>query len=111
KAGRDKLTLALPEEIASFGGWAEQLIAESTGKEDVGIVPVVGEPLGAPDVYGRDRVFVAIGDHDGLDELESVGHPVVRLRYDGREQVGGEFFPWGMGTPVRGDGVGVKPLH
>jgi transaldolase/glucose-6-phosphate isomerase len=110
RAGRDKLTLALPEEIASFGGWVEQLIAESTGKEDVGIVPVVGEPLGAPDVYGRDRVFVAIGDHDGLDELESVGHPVVRLRYDGREQIGGEFFRWEMATSIAGYVLGINPF-
>jgi glucose-6-phosphate isomerase len=110
RAGRDKLTLALPEEIASFGGWVEQLIAESTGKEDVGIVPVVGEPLGAPAVYGRDRVFVAIGDHEGLDELESVGHPVVRLRYDGREQIGGEFFRWEMATSIAGYVLGINPF-
>jgi transaldolase/glucose-6-phosphate isomerase len=110
RAGQDKLTLALPEEIASFGGWVEQLIAESTGKEDVGIVPVVGEPLGEPDVYGQDRVFVAIGDHDGLDELESVGHPVVRLRYDGREQIGGEFFRWEMATSIAGYVLGINPF-
>jgi hypothetical protein len=110
RAGKDKLTLALPEEIASFGGWVEQLIAESTGKEDVGIVPVVGEPLGEPDVYGQDRVFVAIGDHDGLDELESVGQPVVRLRYDGREQIGGEFFRWEMATSIAGYVLGINPF-
>ena len=69
----------LPDEIASFGSWVEQLIAESTGKEGLGIVPVVGEPLGPPDVYGDDRLFVAIGEHDGLDALENAGHPVVRL--------------------------------
>jgi len=110
KAGRDKLTIALPEEIASFGSWVEQLIAESTGKEDVGVVPVVGEPLGAPDVYGRDRVFVAIGDHGGLDELENVGHPVVRLLYDGREQIGGEFFRWEMATAIAGYVLGINPF-
>ena len=110
KAGRDKLTIALPEEIASFGSWVEQLIAESTGKEDVGIVPVVGEPLGAPDVYGRDRVFVAIGEHGGLDELENVGHPAVRSLYDGREQIGGEFFRWEMATAIAGYVLGINPF-
>jgi glucose-6-phosphate isomerase len=109
-AGRDKLTLALPEEIASLGGWVEQLIAESTGKENVGIVPVVGEPLGRPDVYGRDRVFVAIGEHDELDELEQVGHPVARLPYDGREQIGGEFFRWEMATAIAGHLLGINPF-
>jgi len=110
KAGRDKLTIALPEEIASFGSWVEQLIAESTGKEDVGVVPVVGEPLGPPDVYGQDRVFVAIGEHGGLDELENVGHPVVRSPYDGLEQIGGEFFRWEMATAIAGYVLGINPF-
>jgi glucose-6-phosphate isomerase len=110
KGGRDKLTLALPEEIASFGGWVEQLIAESTGKENVGVVPVVGEPIGPPDAYGRDRIFVAIGEHEGLDELEQLGHPVARLRYDGREQIGGEFFRWEMATAIAGHVLGINPF-
>ena len=100
KAGRDKVTLFLPPDIASFGNWVEQLIAESTGKEDVGIVPVVGEPLGDPSVYGDDRVFVAIGEHEGLDALETLGHPVLRIAYDGPEQIGAEFFRWEMATAV-----------
>jgi transaldolase/glucose-6-phosphate isomerase len=108
EAGRDKLTLVLPEEIASFGSWVEQLIAESTGKQDLGVVPVVGEPLGTLDVYGRDRVFVAIGEHDGLDALENAGHPVARLRFDGREQIGGEFFRWEMATAVAGSVLGIN---
>ncbi|HEX5627850.1 MAG TPA: hypothetical protein VFY08_07510, partial [Actinomycetota bacterium] len=110
RAGRDKLTFALPEEIASLGGWVEQLVAESTGKENVGIVPVVGEPLGTPDAYGRDRVFVAIGEHEGLDELEHAGHPVARLPYDGREQIGGEFFRWEMATAIAGHVLGINPF-
>jgi transaldolase / glucose-6-phosphate isomerase len=109
-AGRDKLTFALPEEIASFGSWVEQLVAESTGKENVGIVPVVGEPLGTPDAYGRDRVFVAIGEHEGLDELEHAGHPVARLPYDGREQIGGEFFRWEMATAIAGHVLRINPF-
>ena len=108
--GRDKLTLALPEKIASLGSWVEQLIAESTGKEGVGIVPVVGEPLGPPDAYGRDRVFVAIGEHEALDELERAGHPVMRLRYEGLEQIGGEFFRWEMATAIAGHVLGINPF-
>jgi glucose-6-phosphate isomerase len=105
---RDKLTTVLPPEIASFGNWVEQLIAESTGKEDRGIVPIVGEPLGAPDIYGEDRVFVAIGDHEGVDALEALGHPVVRLGYEDREQIGGEFFRWEMATAVASHILGVN---
>ncbi|HET9249616.1 MAG TPA: bifunctional transaldolase/phosoglucose isomerase [Actinomycetota bacterium] len=110
RAGRDKLTIVLPDEVASFGSWVEQLIAESTGKEDVGVVPVVGEPLGPPGTYGDDRVFVAIGEHAGLDELENAGHPVVRLLFDGREQIGGEFFRWEMATAVAGHVLGINPF-
>ncbi|MEX2159710.1 MAG: bifunctional transaldolase/phosoglucose isomerase [Dehalococcoidia bacterium] len=109
-AGRDKLTLVLPDEIATFGTWVEQLIAESTGKEDRGIVPVEGEPLGQPDVYGDDRLFVAIGDHDGLPALEDAGHPVVRLPYRDRLQVGGEFFRWEFATAVAGHVLGIHPF-
>ena len=110
KAGRDKLTIALPREFASFGNWVEQLIAESTGKDGVGIVPVVGEPLGAPDVYGRDRMFVAIGEHEGIEPLQSVGHPVARIAFERREQIGGEFFRWEMATAVAGHVLGINPF-
>ena len=110
KAGMDKLTLVLPQEIASFGNWVEQLIAESTGKEGKGVVPIVGEPLAGPDVYSNDRVFVAIGDHDGLDALENIGHPVIRLAYEDREQIGGEFFRWEMATAVAGYVLGINPF-
>ena len=110
RAGRDKLTLALPQEVASFGSWVEQLIAESTGKEGTGIVPIVGEPLAAPDVYGQDRVFVAIGEHDGVDALENAGHPVARLAFDGRGQIGGEFFRWEMATAIAGHVLGINPF-
>jgi transaldolase/glucose-6-phosphate isomerase len=106
--GRDKLTILLPPEISSFGSWVEQLIAESTGKEDRGIVPIVGEPLGAPEVYGDDRVFVAIGERDGIDALENLGHPVVRLAFEDREQIGGEFFRWEMATSVAGYVLGIN---
>jgi transaldolase/glucose-6-phosphate isomerase len=62
--GRDKLTVLSPPGIESFGGWIEQLVAESTGKERRGIVPVVGEELGAAEVYGDDRLFISLGDVD-----------------------------------------------
>ena len=110
KAGRDKLTLVLPEAIASFGTWVEQLIAESTGKEGRGILPVEGEPLGPPEVYGEDRLFVAIGDHAGLDALEAAGHPVVRLPYREPYQLGAEFFRWEFATAVAGHVLGIHPF-
>ena len=109
-AGRDKLTLVLPEAIAALGGWVEQLIAESTGKLGRGIVPVEGEPLGAPEVYGDDRLFVAIGDHEGLGALERAGQPVIRLPYVDPYQVGGEFFRWEFATAVAGHVLGIHPF-
>ncbi len=109
-AGRDKLTLVLPGEIASFGYWIEQLIAESTGKEGTGIVPVEGEALGAPKAYGKDRLFVAIGEHAGLDELERAGQPVVRLTYRDRSQLGAEFFRWEFATAIAGHVLGINPF-
>jgi glucose-6-phosphate isomerase len=109
-AGRDKLTLVLPEEIASLGDWVEQLVAESTGKEGTGVVPVVGEPLGEPGDEGADRLFVATGAHDGLEALERAGHPVVRLPMDGRARLGAEFFRWEMATAVAGHVLGINPF-
>ncbi len=109
-AGRDKLTLFLPAEIASFGNWVEQLIAESTGKEGKGILPVVGEDIGTPEMYDEDRLFVAIGEVEGLDALAEAGHPVVRLRYDGPLEIGGEFFRWELATAIAGHILGINPF-
>ncbi len=110
-AGRDKLTLVLPEEVAALGDWVEQLLAESTGKEGAGVIPVVGEPLAGAEAYGRDRLFVALGDPAGLDELEAAGHPTVRMAFDGeREQLGAEFFRWEMATAVAGHVLGINPF-
>jgi hypothetical protein len=108
RAGRDKLTLALPEEIGSFGNWVEQLIAESTGKQGLGIVPIVGEPLAGPETYGQDRVFVGIGEHQALGALEDAGNPVVRLALEGPEQIGGEFFRWELATAIAGYVLGIN---
>ncbi len=109
-AGRDKLTLILPPEIAALGYWIEQLIAESTGKEGKGIVPVEGEALGSPGVYGNDRLFVAFGEHDGLSGLEAAGQPVVRLAHRDRQQLGAEFFRWEFATAIAGHALAINPF-
>jgi glucose-6-phosphate isomerase len=109
-AGRDKLTLFLPQEIDSFGDWVEQLLAESTGKEGKGIVPIVGEPMAPPQAYGNDRLFVAIGEHPGLQDLEAAGHPVVRLPYEGPNQLGAEFFRWEFATAIAGQRLHINPF-
>ncbi|OIP35607.1 MAG: transaldolase [Deltaproteobacteria bacterium CG2_30_66_27] len=115
-AGRDKLTLIASPAIGAFGNWVEQLIAESTGKEGRGIVPVVGEPPGPPEVYGKDRLFVYLrleGD-DSLDgavqDLENAGHPVVRLRLKDPYDLGGQIFLWEMATAVAGHRIGINPF-
>ena len=117
-AGRDKATFVLSPRIASFGLWAEQLIAESTGKEGKGILPVADEPLGSPEVYGTDRVFVSMtlaGEPDGevearLAALESAGHPVVHLRLEDRYDLGQEFFRWEFATAVAGAVLRINPF-
>ena len=116
KAGRDKVTFAVSPAIASFGDWVEQLIAESTGKEGKGILPVVREPLGPPEVYGNDRLFVHLrldgdGSHDAaVAALEMAGHPVVRLNLHDRYDLGGQFFLWEMATAVAGQRLGINPF-
>jgi transaldolase/glucose-6-phosphate isomerase len=117
-AGRDKVTFVLSPGIASFGLWAEQLIAESTGKEGKGILPVAGEPLGPPAVYGDDRVFVSMvlgGEADTgvearLAELEQAGHPVVHLKLDDRFDLGQEYFRWEFATAVAGAVLRINPF-
>ena len=109
RSGRDKITILAPEPIASFGLWAEQLIAESTGKEGKGLIPVAGEPVGPPDVYGNDRLFVALGLENSPDEfaeelrrLSAAGHPVVTLRLRDEADLGAECFRWEYATAVAG---------
>jgi transaldolase/glucose-6-phosphate isomerase len=117
-AGRNKATFVLSPGIASFGLWVEQLIAESTGKEGKGILPVADEPLGPATVYGHDRVFVAMtlagGDDRAtgtrLAELEEAGHPVVHLRLEDRLDLGQEFFRWEFATAVAGAVLGINPF-
>ncbi len=113
--GRDKLTVVLPPSLASLGLWIEQLVAESTGKHGKGLLPVVDEPLGRPDEYGRDRVFVALStdvdapDGEALEALEAAGHPVLRLstRLDG---LGSEFFRWEFATAIAGAALQINPF-
>lgn len=102
--GRDKATIVIPEVIASFGDWLEQLIAESTGKGGMGVVPVVGEPLGTSDVYGADRVFVRLGS-DAETPL-----PTLDVEFSGPEDLGGQFFLWELATALLGHLLGVNPF-
>ncbi|MGH7373520.1 MAG: bifunctional transaldolase/phosoglucose isomerase, partial [Candidatus Rokuibacteriota bacterium] len=116
RAGRDKVTLVLSEKIRGLGGWIEQLLAESLGKDGTGLVPVVDEPLGAPNVYGDDRVFVALvlerdGSHDAaLAKLSDAGHPVLRLVLRDPMDLGAEFFRWELATATAGAVLGVNPF-
>ena len=116
RAGRDKATIIASPQIEGFGDWVEQLIAESTGKEERGILPVVGEPVGSPNVYGKDRIFIQLrmdGD-DTIDQavadLEKAGHPVVRLFIRDRYDLGGQFFLWEIGVTVAGYCLGINPF-
>jgi hypothetical protein len=118
RAGRDKLTLVIEPPFQALGGWLEQLVAESTGKDGMGIVPVADEPLAAPAAYGADRLFVRIGPAEGgdaatataLDALAAAGHPVVRLGLSGVHALGGEFVRWEVATAVAASILGVNPF-
>lgn len=116
KAGRDKLTLVTSTPISSFADWVEQLVAESTGKDGTGILPVVGESPGTTDVYGNDRLFVNLrmdGDstHDEmLNALKANGHPVVRLELKDAYDLGAQIFYWEMATAVAGYRLGIHPF-
>jgi len=116
--GRDKLTLVTSPAISGFGLWVEQLIAESTGKEGLGIVPVAGEPVGFPEHYGDDRLFVYLrldgDDNDESDEaikaIEASGQPVVRLDLRDKYDLGAEFFRWELATAIAGSILGINPF-
>jgi glucose-6-phosphate isomerase len=102
-AGRDKLTILTADEVSSFGTWLEQLIAESTGKEDTGIVPIEGEPVADTSIYGTDRLFAAIGAPAAPD-------PNVSMPFEGRLDLGAEFFRWEFATAVAGHVLGIQPF-
>jgi len=117
-AGRDKLTVIASPAIATLGAWLEQLVAESTGKNGKAIIPVDGEPLGAPSVYGTDRLFVYLRFEEAPDAaqdaaveaLEQAGHPVVRLTLRDRYDLAAQFFLWEFATAVAGSVMGVNPF-
>jgi glucose-6-phosphate isomerase len=116
--GRDKLTLITSPATSSYGLWVEQLIAESTGKEGKGIIPVAGEPPVKADQYGDDRLFIYLrlhGDDNfttdaAIDQLKSSGHPVLTLEMQDRYDLGAEFFRWEFATPVAGAILGINPF-
>ncbi len=117
-AGRDKITFITPEPVEFIGLWIEQLIAESTGKEGKGIIPIAGEPLGAPADYGDDRLFVYIHTEDfapaeteaKLKALEAAGHPVLRHALMDALDLGAEFYQWEFATAVAGHVMGIDPF-
>ena len=117
-AGRDKLTILPSQGLEPFGAWLEQLLAESTGKQGRGVVPVDLEPAGDPGVYGDDRLFVHLhlkGDQDDalearLKALADAGQPVVTIHLASREMVGQEFFRWEVATAIAGAVLGIDPF-
>jgi hypothetical protein len=117
KAGRDKLTLITSPEISSFGDWVEQLIAESTGKDGKGILPVVSEPVNQASYYAADRIFVYLKikgqtDYDDLvDDLEQAGNPVVRIQLDNIHELGEQMFLWELATAVSGVYLEINPFN
>jgi transaldolase/glucose-6-phosphate isomerase len=116
--GRDKVTIFSSPKIADFGAWAEQLIAESTGKQGRGLIPIDGEPLGEPALYGNDRFFIDVrteGEADTAHEeklaaLEHAGHPVARIVMKSIDQLGQEFFRFEMAVAVAGSVLGINPF-
>jgi hypothetical protein len=113
--GRDKITFITPKELATFSAWAEQLIAESTGKEDKGLVPIADEPLGKPEAYGTDRVFVSLQlgrrkntpVERALNALEKTGQPVICIDWRDVYDLGAEFFRWEFAIAVAGALMGI----
>lgn len=115
-AGRDKLTLFTSPALQSFPDWIEQLVAESSGKDGRGIVPVAAEPEGSPDAYSSDRVFVWLGlEGDSepavLESLALAGHPLIGIRLGRLEDLGGEFFRWEFATASACAALGVHPFN
>ncbi|MCH7979590.1 MAG: hypothetical protein IH935_11540, partial [Acidobacteria bacterium] len=119
RSGQDKLTLLASSSLDALPQWIEQLIAESTGKDGKGIIPVVGEPLGAPETYGTDRLFVRLcirGEENAALEsrtaaLEAAGHPVVRINLSEKEDLGQEFFRWEVAVAAAGAVLGIHPFN
>lgn len=119
ESGRDKVIIAASPGILDLGAWLEQLLAESTGKEGKGLIPVAGETLGHPSVYGDDRIFVYLrlasapdaGQDAAIDRLEQAGQPVVRIFIDDIRDLGQEFFRWEIATAVAGSILGINAFN
>jgi len=118
KRKKDKVTFVLSSSIKSFGYWVEQLLAESTGKEGRGLIPINGEEPGSPDVYGNDRVFIHMyltsdnnkADEKKLEALEKAGHPVVRICLADKLALGGEYYRWEIATAIAGLIIDINPF-
>ncbi len=116
--GRDKVTISTSPALKSFGAWAEQLFAESTGKHGKGLIPIDGEPLARPEIYGDDRFFIDLAlqgesdaGHDAkLSALEKAGHPVVRIVQNTIENIGQEFFRFEIATAIAGAVLEINPF-
>jgi transaldolase/glucose-6-phosphate isomerase len=119
RAGRDKVTIISSPGVSDLGAWLEQLLAESTGKQGKGIIPVDRENLGGPEVYGKDRVFAYLRLEPSPDAaqdakvaaLEKAGQPVVRISLSDTYDIGQEFFRWEMATAVAGSIIGINPFN
>ena len=119
RSGRDKVTLITSPGISDFGAWLEQLLAESTGKDGKGIIPVDREHLGPPDVYGDDRVFAYVRHEStadaaqdaAVDALAKAGHPVVRISLNDIYNLGEEMFRWEFATAVAGSVIGINAFN
>ena len=117
--GRDKVTIIASPGIADLGAWLEQLLAESTGKQGRGLIPLADEPLTTPEHYGSDRFFAYLeldGQHDPLQRqaiaaLEDAGHPVARIRMKDVWHIGQEFFRWEIAVAVAGAIIGINPFN
>jgi len=116
-AGRDKLTLVIDEKISTLGLWIEQLVAESTGKEGKGVLPVASEPLAGPASYGEDRLFVSISTsetspatRERLQVLADAGHPVIYREIGDIYDLSAEFFVWEFATACAGWRIGINPF-
>jgi glucose-6-phosphate isomerase/transaldolase/glucose-6-phosphate isomerase len=113
--GCDKLTLLTPSRLASFGDWLEQLIAESTGKEGKGILPVLNEPPTPVQAYGKDRIFVIFQENENDstpkgEELLAAGHPVITIKLTANYDLGSQMFLWEMATAVAAHIMGINPF-
>lgn len=119
KTGHDKITILTSPGISDLGAWLEQLLAESTGKQGKGLIPVDREAVGSPEVYGDDRLFVYLRLRDDADEqqesavaeLERAGQPVVRIELADKYELGAEFFRWEVATAVAGSILGINPFN